>query len=97
VRRPRDLARPELDAGPQQQVRDLLYELHKEAGRPAMEQLERLIAEDDRLDVCPKKDRIHWIISEGGPADLEDVRAVARTLGGPAVRMRSPSPRRSLS
>lgn len=80
VRRPRKLARPELDAGPQQQVRDLLYELHEAAGRPALEDLEKRIAADDRLDGSPKKDRIHRIISQGGPAALDDVCAVARTL-----------------
>jgi hypothetical protein len=80
VRRPRKLARPDLDAGPQQQVRDLLYDLHEKAGRPALEELERRIAGDDRLDGSPKKDVIHRIISRGGPAALDDVRAVVRTL-----------------
>ncbi|WP_211344341.1 hypothetical protein [Actinoplanes teichomyceticus] len=80
VRRPRNLARPELDAGPQRDVRDLLYDLHEKAGRPALEELEKQIAGDDRLNGSPKKDMIHRIISRGGPADLDDVRAVARTL-----------------
>jgi hypothetical protein len=80
VRRPRKLARPELSAGSQQHVRDLLYELHAQAGRPALEDLEKRIAGDDRLDGSPKKDMIHRIISRGGPAALDDVRAVARTL-----------------
>jgi hypothetical protein len=77
---PRWLARPELEAGPQQQVRDLLYDLHEDAGRPALADLERRIADDHRLDGAPKKDAIHRIITHGGPAALEDVRAVARTL-----------------
>ncbi|MEU5324514.1 hypothetical protein AB0G67_48590 [Streptomyces sp. NPDC021056] len=80
VRRPRKLARPDLDPGPQQQVRDLLHDLHEKAGRPALEKLERRIAGDDRLDGAPKKDLIHRVISRGGPAALDDVRAVARTL-----------------
>jgi len=80
VRRPRKLARPELDAGPQQQVRDLLHDLHETANRPALEDLEKRIAGDDRLDGSPKKDVIHRIISRGGPAALDDVRAVAQTL-----------------
>ena len=80
VRRPRKLARPELDAGPQQKVRDLLYDLHEKAGRPALEDLEKRIGSDDRLDGSPKKDVIHRIISRGGPAALDDVRAVAQTL-----------------
>jgi hypothetical protein len=80
VRRPRNLARPALDAGPQQQVRELLYDLHEKAGRPALESLANRIAADDRLDGSPKKDLIRRIISEGGPAVLEDVLAVAQTL-----------------
>jgi hypothetical protein len=80
VRRPRKLARPELGAGPQQMVRDLLYDLHEKAGRPALEVLETRVADDDRLDGSPKKDVIHRIISRGGPAALDDVRSVARTL-----------------
>jgi len=80
VRRPRKLARPELAAGPPREVRDLLYDLHEKAGRPALEGLEKRIADDDRLDGSPKKDLIHRIISRGGPAALADVRAVARTL-----------------
>ncbi|MEU5940965.1 hypothetical protein ABZ807_17630 [Micromonospora sp. NPDC047548] len=55
VRRPRKLARPELDAGPQRDVRDLLYDLREKAGRPALEDLEKRIAGDDRLDGSPKK------------------------------------------
>ncbi|MEV7630284.1 hypothetical protein [Actinoplanes sp. NPDC089786] len=80
VRRPRKLARPDLGAGAQQKVRDLLYDLHERAGRPALEDLEKRIAADDRLDASPKKDVLHRIISRGGPAALDDVRAVARTL-----------------
>lgn len=80
VRRPRELARPDLDAGPQQQVRDLLHDLHKEAGMPSLEDLAKRISSDDRLDGAPKKDLIHRITSQGGPAGLDDVRAVARTL-----------------
>ncbi len=80
VRRPRKLARPELDAGPQQEVRDLLYGLHEKAGMPALEDLAKQIAGDDRLDGSPKKDLIHRIISRGGPASLVDVRAVTQTL-----------------
>jgi hypothetical protein len=80
VRRPRKLARPELAAGPRQKVRDLLYDLHEKAGRPALEALEKRIADDDRLGGSPKKDVVHRIISLGGPAALDDVRAVAQTL-----------------
>lgn len=80
VRRPRKLARPNLDDGPQRSIRDLLYELHEKAGRPTLEDLERRIAGDDRLEGAPKKDLIHRIISSSGPANLDDVRAVARTL-----------------
>ena len=40
VRRPRNLARPELDAAPQRMVRDL----HEKAGKPALEDRERRIA-----------------------------------------------------
>ncbi|MEV0431386.1 hypothetical protein [Micromonospora sp. NPDC050495] len=80
VRRPRKLARPELDAGPQRDVRDLLYDLREKAGRPTLEDLEKRIARDDRLDGSPKKDVIHQIISQGGPAALDDVRAVAQVL-----------------
>jgi hypothetical protein len=80
VRRPRKLARPDLPVGPQRDVRDLLYGLHEQAGRPALADLEARIAGDDRLDGAPKKDLIHRIISRGGPARQDDVRAVARTL-----------------
>jgi hypothetical protein len=80
VRRPRKLLRPELAAGPQQKVRDLLYDLHEKADRPALADLEERVADDDRLDGSPKKDMIHRIISRGGPAALDDVRAVAQTL-----------------
>ncbi|OWV04721.1 hypothetical protein B5D80_19715 [Micromonospora wenchangensis] len=45
-----------------------------------MADLEQRIAGDDRLDGAPKRDLIHRIISWGGPASLDDVRAVARTL-----------------
>lgn len=80
VRRPRALARPDLDAGPQRDLRDLLHDLHEKAGRPTLEDLEKRIANDDKLNGAPKKDMIHRIISWGGPASLDDVRAVARTL-----------------
>ncbi|WP_127552470.1 sel1 repeat family protein [Actinoplanes sp. OR16] len=80
TRRPRALARPDLPEGSQRDVRDLLHELHDRAGRPTLEDLEKHIAGDDRLDGSPKKDVIHRIISRGGPAQLDDVRAVARTL-----------------
>lgn len=80
VRRPRKLVRPELDAGPQRDVRDLLYDLREKAGRPTLENLEKRIASDDRLDGSPKKDVIHRIISRGGPAALDDIRAVALVL-----------------
>lgn len=66
VRRPRSLARPELDPGRQRDVRDLLYDLHEKAGRPALAELEKRIADDDRLDGSPKKDVIQRIISQGG-------------------------------
>ncbi|MET8147824.1 hypothetical protein ACIBSW_24710 [Actinoplanes sp. NPDC049668] len=80
VRRPRKLAHPDLDAGPQREVRDMLYGLHEKAGRLALEVLEKRIAADDRLEGSPKKDLIRRIICEGGPAKLVDVRAVAQTL-----------------
>jgi hypothetical protein len=80
VRRPRKLALPDLPGGSQRAVRDLLHGLHEKAGRPSLEALEKRIADDDRLDGAPKKDLIHKIISWGGPARLDDVRAVARIL-----------------
>ncbi|MER6787957.1 hypothetical protein ABT330_25625 [Streptomyces sp. NPDC000658] len=58
----------------------MLYDLHEKAGRPALQTLEDRIFADDRLEGSPRKDLIHRIISWGGPASLDDVRAVARTL-----------------
>ncbi|MFD1364976.1 hypothetical protein [Actinoplanes sichuanensis] len=80
VRRPRSLARPDLTPGPQQRVRDLLYDLHEKAGRPALMALEKRIGDDLSLPGAPRKDVIQRIISRGGPADQADVRAVARML-----------------
>ncbi|WP_127508788.1 tetratricopeptide repeat protein [Actinoplanes solisilvae] len=80
IRRPRRLAQPDLPSGSQRDVRDLLHGLHEKAGRPSLSVLEKRIADDDRLDGAPKKDVIHRIISWGGPARLDDVRAVARIL-----------------
>ncbi|WP_203896565.1 hypothetical protein, partial [Actinoplanes xinjiangensis] len=80
VRRPRKLARPDLEPGREQKVRDLLYDLHLQAGRPSLEDLENRIGGDQRLLGAPKKDVIRRIISRGGPAAQADVRAVARTL-----------------
>nr|WP_263656720.1 sel1 repeat family protein [Nonomuraea aurantiaca] len=80
-RRPRPITRPPSMPGALGQLKDLLYELYVQAGRPSLDEIAADIGADDDLPGAPGRDSINRIL---GLADLPpsqaDVVAVAVVL-----------------
>src|SRR4051812_21040686 len=80
-RRPRPLSRAQLPPGPLRELKDLLYQLYVQAGRPTLDEITDEVAADDDLVGSLSRDSIRRCISDRRlPPRQPDVVAVATVL-----------------
>ncbi|MFE9256474.1 hypothetical protein [Streptomyces sp. NPDC006879] len=79
-RRPRLIAPPRVPPGPLRDFKRHVYHLYLAAGAPALEDIVKLVTEDDTLPGCPSKDTVSRLISGGTLPGLPDAETVAEVL-----------------